>query len=159
MGIRRVCGTLAVALLTGCTPEAEPASDFVLVGDMQELMFHVVDPAADVYWRAVGTIVDEEGVHELYPTTDEEWEAVSNAAMTLAESGNLMMMEGRAIDRGAWVTMSQQLIEVSQRALEAADARNLDAVFDMGAEVYYVCTNCHATYAIETLRPTDTRAN
>ena len=79
--------------------------------------------------------------------------------MTLAESGNLMMMEGRALDQEAWVTLSQQFIDVSRRALEAADARNLDAVFDMGAEVYYVCTNCHAVYAIETLRPTDTRAN
>ena len=149
----------ASVLLAACAEESQRASDFVLVGDMQELMYHVVDPAADVYWRAVGTIVDSAGVHELYPRTDEEWEAVSNAAMMLAESGNLMMMEGRAVDGGAWMTMSQQLIEVSTRALEAADARNLDAVFDMGAEVYYVCTNCHATYAIETLRPTDTRAN
>ena len=149
----------AAVLLAACTVGSESESDFVLVGDMQELMYHVVDPAADVYWRAVGTIVDSAGVHELYPRTDEEWEAVSNAAMTLAESGNLLMMQGRAIDQGAWMTMSQQLIEVSARALEAADARNLDAVFDMGAEVYYVCTNCHATYAIETLRPTDTRAN
>jgi hypothetical protein len=29
----------------------------------------------------------------------------------------------------------------------------------MGAEVYYVCTNCHATYAVESLRPNDVRAN
>lgn len=150
---------VSALLVAACAAESEADSEFVLTGDMQELMYHVVDPAADVYWRAVGTIVDSAGVHELYPRTDEEWEAVSNAAMMLAESGNLMMMDGRAIDRGAWTTMSQQFIEVSQRALEAADARNLDAVFDMGAEVYYVCTNCHATYAIETLRPTDTRAN
>jgi hypothetical protein len=129
------------------------------VGDLQELMAHVVDPAADVYWAAVGVIVDKEGEHEMYPTTDEEWEAVSNAAFIVAESGNLMMMEGRAIDQGAYATMSQQLVEVGLRALEAADARNLDAVFDMGAEVYYVCTNCHAAYAIEALRPTDSRAN
>ncbi|MDH3205845.1 MAG: hypothetical protein OEO79_04495 [Gemmatimonadota bacterium] len=150
---------LVVALLYGCAPEQESSSNFVAVGDMRELMAHIVDPAAGVYWDAVGTIVDAEGVHEMYPTTDEEWEAVSNAAFMIAESGNLMMMEGRARDQGAWMTMSRQLIEVSQRALEAADARNLDAVFDMGAEVYYVCTNCHAAYAIETLRPTDSRTN
>ena len=51
------------------------------------------------------------------------------------------------------------LVEVGQRANEAADARSLDAVFDMGAEMYYVCTNCHGTYAAETLRPNDTRVN
>ena len=150
---------LAVALLCGCAPESDASSTFIPVGDVRELMAHIVDPAADVYWRSVGSIVDSAGVHELYPRTDEEWEAVSNAAFMIAESGNLMMMEGRAPDQGAWITMSQQLVEVSQRALEAADARNLDAVFDMGAEVYYVCTNCHAAYAIETLRPTDSRRN
>ncbi len=40
-----------------------------------------------------------------------------------------------------------------------AGQATIDAVFDMGAEVYFYCTNCHAVYAIETLRPTDTRAN
>jgi hypothetical protein len=57
------------------------------------------------------------------------------------------------------MVLSRQLVEVGSRAFEAAEARNLDAVFDMGAEVYYVCTNCHAVYAIETLRPTDARTN
>jgi hypothetical protein len=156
---QRVFLIFAVALLSGCAPESEPAADFMPVGDVRELMAHIVDPAADVYWDAVGWIVDKDGVHEIYPTTDEEWEAVSNAAFTIAESGNLMMMQGRARDQGAWITMSRQFVEVSQRALEAAEARNRDAVFDMGAEVYYVCTNCHAAYAIETLRPTDSRTN
>ena len=32
-------------------------------------------------------------------------------------------------------------------------------VLAIGAEVYYTCTNCHATYAVETLRPTDDRVN
>jgi hypothetical protein len=159
MTTRHAFSILAVALLCGCAPEPDSAEVFVPVGDARELMAHVVEPAAEVYWDAVGIIVDAEGEHEMFPRTDEEWEAVSNAAFMIAESGNLMMMEGRAPDQGAWVTMSQQLVEVGLRALEAADARNLDAVFDMGAEVYYVCTNCHAVYAVETLRPTDSRAN
>jgi hypothetical protein len=155
MSITRVSSILALALFGASAPEQEQASNVIPVGDVRELMAHIVDPAAGVYWDAVGTIVDKDGVHEMFPTTDEEWEAVSNAAFMIAESGNLMMMEGRARDQAAWMTMSRQLVEVSQRALEAADARNLEAVFDMGAEVYYVCTNCHAAYAIETLRPTD----
>jgi len=153
----------AVSLvLAGCT--AEPATDdvassFIIVADMQQLMAAVVEPSADVYWDAAGVIIDEEGVHELAPTSDEEWEAVRNAAMMIAESGNLMMMEGRALDQGAWIAMSQAMVQVGIRAVEAAEARDVDAVFDMGAEVYYVCTNCHATYAIETLPPNDARTN
>ena len=81
------------------------------------------------------------------------------AAYAVAEAGNLLMMPERALDQGPWITMSQALVEVGQRAVEAADSRSLDAVFDMGAEMYYVCTNCHGAYAIGTLRPNDARAN
>jgi len=159
MNSRRAVLIALTVLLGGCGAESEAADNFVYVADMAELMGHIVDPAADVYWGAGGVIVDAEGEHFMIPENDEEWEALSNAAMTLAESGNLLLMDGRRRDDGAWVQITQQFIEVSRQALEAADARNLDAVFDMGAEVYYVCTNCHATYALEALRPNDSRAN
>lgn len=152
---------VSVGLLWACAQGAdeEAAARYTPVGDLQQLMASVVEPASEVYWDAVGVIVDAEGEHQMAPTTEEEWLAVSSAAYMVAESGNLLMMPGYALDDGAWMTMSQALVETGRRAVEAADARSLDAVFDMGAELYYVCTNCHATYAIETLRPTDTRAN
>lgn len=157
---RTLAGLCLAALLAACGPAADDAeSRYTPVGDVQELMQSVVEPAAEVYWDAVGVVVDAEGEHQMAPTNDEEWLAVRNAAYVIAESGNLMKMPGYALDEGAWMTMSQALIEVGERAVEAADARSLDAVFDMGAEVYYVCTNCHATYASETLRPTDSRVN
>jgi hypothetical protein len=153
--------SLAVALaLAACTREAvEETSTYRPVGDVADLMAGVVEPAAEVYWDAVGVIVDSAGEHQLAPQTDEDWLAVRAAAYTVAESGNLLMMPERAFDRGAWITMSQSLVDVGRRAVEAADARSLDAVFDMGAEMYYVCTNCHSTYALETLRPNDARTN
>jgi hypothetical protein len=154
--------SLAVLALAACAPPADEeaaASDYRPIGDVADLMAGVVEPAAEVYWDAVGVIVDSAGEHQLAPQTEEDWLAVRAAAYTVAESGNLLMMPERALDRGAWITMSQALVEVGQRAIEAADARSLDAVFDMGAEMYYVCTNCHGTYAAETLRPNDARAN
>jgi len=120
-------------------------------------MIAVVEPAAEVYWDAVGEILDSAGVHEIRPANDEEWTAVSNAAFMVAESGNLLLMSGRARDRGDWATMSQALIETGQEALKAADARDAEAVFDAGAEIYYACSECHARYAAETLRPNDAR--
>jgi hypothetical protein len=156
---RMAACALACAVASACAQPADDASRYTPIGDVQQLMQSVVEPAAEVYWDAVGVIVDEEGEHQMAPTTDEEWLAVRNAAYMIAESGNLMLMPGYALDDGAWIEMSRALIEVGRRAIEAADARSLDAVFDMGAEVYYVCTNCHATYAAETLRPTDSRVN
>jgi len=151
---------VAAIALGACAPAAEEEpSRYMPLGNVAGLMAGVVEPAAEVYWDAVGVIVDAEGEHQMAPTTDEEWLAVRAAAYTVAESGNLLMMPGYALDEGAWITMSQALVEVGRRAVEAAESRNLDAVFDMGAEVYYVCTNCHATYAAESLRPNDTRVN
>jgi hypothetical protein len=121
-------------------------------------MAHVLEPNAQVYWRAVGWIIDFEGEHELRPETEEEWLAVENAAFVVAEAGNLLMMDGRALDDGPWMTMSQSLIDIGRRAIEVAEARDEQAVFDVGAEMYFVCTQCHATYALETLRPSDDRA-
>jgi hypothetical protein len=149
----------AAMLVSSCGPSADESQTYTPVGDLGDLMASLIEPAADVYWDAVGVIVDAEGEHQLAPTTDEEWLAVRAAAYTVAEAGNLLMMPGYALDGGAWMTMSQSLVEVGRRAVEAADARSLDAVFDMGAEVYYVCTNCHATYSAESLRPNDARTN
>ena len=157
---RRARTLALLTLLTACADSApEGETPYMPVGDMQQLMAGVVEPAAEVYWDAVGVVVDTAGEHQLAPQNEEEWLAVRAAAYTVAESGNLLMMPGYRVDDAAWITMSQALVEVGERAIEAADARSLDAVFDMGAEMYYVCTNCHATYATETLRPTDSRAN
>jgi len=152
---RNAAVLLALASLCACSPREDAPPELTVVGSTQELMAYMIDPAADVYWAAGGVIVDEEGEHWQIPETAEDWTALSTAAFTVAEAGNLLLLEGRAVDQGAWVEMSKQLTEVSLQALEAAEARNLDAVFDMGAEMYYVCTNCHSVYSIGSLQPAE----
>ena len=78
---------------------------------------------------------------------------VRNAAFVVAESGNLMMMPGRAIDDELYASFAQAMVTVGQKAIEVAEARDEMAVFDVGAEMYSVCTGCHATYALELQRP------
>jgi cytochrome c556 len=116
-------------------------------------MATVMEPAAEVYWDAVGVIVDEKGEHQLEPKTAEEWDAVRNAAYVVAESGNLLMMPSRAKDGGEWMAASQRMIEAAQKAIRAAESHDKDAVFDVGAEVYDACTNCHSKYSPEIVRP------
>lgn len=143
--------------LLACGKESD-ADRFRPVADVQELMLHVVEPSAQTYWAAVGWIVDAEGEHYMRPTTDEEWLAVENAAFMVAEAGNLMMMGERALDGEGWITMSQGLVDIGERSLRAAEARDEQGVFDLGAEMYYVCSNCHARYSPEVLRPSDDRS-
>lgn len=138
--------------LAACADPPDPPA-FVAAADSRQLMVSVIEPAAEAYWDAVGVIMDEEGTHEIEPRTPEEWAAVESAAWVLAESGNLLLLEDRAQGRGHWIAMSRAMIEVGTRAADAAAAKDPQAVFDMGAEVYFVCTGCHAVYAAETLRP------
>lgn len=116
-------------------------------------MASIMEPAAEVYWDAVGVIVDEKGEQHLEPRTAEEWDAVRNAAYVVAESGNLLMMPGRARDGGEWMAASQRMIEAAQKAIRAAESRDKDAVFDVGAELYDACTNCHMQYSPDIVRP------
>ncbi|MEX2285409.1 MAG: hypothetical protein WEE89_23185 [Gemmatimonadota bacterium] len=140
-------------VLFACSPEPEPVPAFEPVADVKQLMSTILEPAAEVYWDAVGWIIDAKGTTELKPANAEEWAAVRNAAFVMAETGNLLMMKGRAPDNDAWMAMSKQMIEVSKRAIAAADARDPDAVFTVGGDVYEACTACHARYAVGTLRP------
>lgn len=151
---------IAIVLMAcGPGPDNSATADYELVTDVQGIMFDVLEPAAETYWDAVGWILDFDGVHHFRPETEEEWAAVRHSAFVVAEAGNLLMMEGRAIDQDAWIGFSRSLVEVGKVAIEAAEAQDTDAVFDAGAEVYAVCSACHAAYALETLRPNDERAD
>ena len=80
---------LGALILSACGGAPAPPP-YRPVADVKQLMASVVEPAAEVYWDAVGTIIDANGITEIEPTTTEEWDAVRNAAYVVAESGNLL---------------------------------------------------------------------
>lgn len=137
---------MIVACLAACQPPPDDPVPYRLVLDEHELMAHVLDPAADVIWSSAGAVITAQGETDLAPTTDEGWLAVENAAATLMEAGNLLMLPGRAADDGAWREYSRALSRTAERALAAADARDADALFDIGGELYNVCLACHQAY-------------
>lgn len=122
---------------------------FKPVASVKQLMQATIEPASEVVFEAVGTVVSSSGVEEIAPKNDEEWAAVRNSALTLAESGNLLMIGDRARDRGDWMKMSQALVDVGAVALKAAEAKNPQALFEAGGEVYEVCQRCHRRYRKE----------
>jgi hypothetical protein len=139
---------LAVIGLAGCG-SAPPPPPYKPVADVKALMANIMEPAADEYWDAVGTVLDSTGEHAIEPETPEEWDKVRYNAYTFTEAGNLLMMPTRAKDNGEWMRLSQAFIDAGQKAIRAAEARDKIAVFDTGAEVYDACTACHAAYALE----------
>ena len=137
------CNTLVGTLLG--EPEESP---FKPMADVKTLMTAMIDPAADVLWASVGMIVDEDGVNEWYPKTDEEWATVQDAAVVVMESGNLLMIGDRARDQDTWIRRAQALVDAGTLALEAAASKDADAVFAVGEDVYVACDSCHRLYWI-----------
>jgi hypothetical protein len=143
---------LPTIIVSACSSAPTPPP-YRPVADLKTLMQTVMEPAAEVYWDSVGVIVDQNGEHQIEPITVEDWEAVRNAAFVVAESGNLLMMPTRAQDNDEWMAASQRMIEAAQKAIRAAESRDKDAVFDVGAELYDACTHCHSQYSPEIIRP------
>lgn len=141
---------IAVLLLPACGGSPPPMKP---VADVKQLMKSVLEPAADEYWDGVGTIIDQTGTFEIRPETTQEWDALVDHAYVVAESGNLLMMGGRPKDGGDWMRMSRALVDVGEKAIRAAASHNPQAVFDVGAEVYDVCTACHEKYVQQAALP------
>lgn len=147
---------LALALL-GCSGPEEPKR-FREVAGVRLLMESVVDPAADGIWGSVKTIMTAQGTEEIRPQSEEEWNAVRNSAVTLAESGNLLMIGKRARDDGDWIGWARDLTFAGEQAIAAAEARDADRLFDVGAEIYEVCLGCHDRYWETAFEPSDESA-
>ena len=147
------------------------APEYKPTATVRELMHSIVDPAADVVWLSVWTLVDGEGVHEIRPQTDEEWASVRRGAIILLEATNLLLMPGRQVahpgeksvapgvelepdqiatliaeDRNAWNARAIVLHEVATAAIEAIDAKDADELFNVGAQIEPVCESCHSQY-------------
>ena len=92
-----------LALIAACqsqAPTAPPAPaepTYLPTATIKDLMLSIVDPSADVVWLSVTTIVDEKGLVETVPKTDEEWKKVRHGAIALAEAANLLKMPGRRV--------------------------------------------------------------
>jgi hypothetical protein len=143
--------------LTGCSPQQPPPAPRAVpapaapalkpVLELKPVMEWIIDPAADVIWDAVKTVSTEAGTKDIAPQNDEQWNAVRNAAATLMESSNLLMIPGRARDDKAWANFAQGLTKTAGGALKAAQEKNKDALFNAGGEIYIVCKGCHVQFA------------
>jgi hypothetical protein len=130
------------------TRQAAPVEAPVMtpVASIKQIMNGIVAPAAKAVFDSVGTIVSAAGIEERRPKNDEEWAALGDSAAALVESGNLLVMGDRAVDRGDWVKMSQALVDAGMMALEAAEAKDADGILTAGSIINTSCDTCHQRY-------------
>jgi len=129
---------LAWIFLTGVAMAQAPSQPpaFQQVGTMSQLMVNIIYPASDAIFY----------IDRKPPSTQAEWAALSNQALMLAESGNLLMMPGRARDQGNWIKQSKLMIDAAAAAFKAARAKNIEGIRAVSDALNESCIACHRSY-------------
>ncbi|MYN44806.1 hypothetical protein GTP23_06925 [Pseudoduganella sp. FT93W] len=139
---------------------------------VQEVMAHIVDPAADAIWGAVRSETTAQGLKEYQPNTEAEWLEVRHHTVTLAEAANLLLVEGRAVSHSnqledahvpGILTAEQVRIKIAadpvrfaaaaralqvaaQEATAAVDAKAGQRLMAAGEKIDAACEHCHRIY-------------
>jgi hypothetical protein len=128
--MRKLVFLLAAGIAMAQAPAYQPT------GTMSQLMVNIIYPSSDAIFY----------VERTPPSTDVEWNALSNQALILAESGNLLLMPGRARDKGNWVKDTKMMMDAGAAAYKAARAKNLEGVKAVNDALYESCVTCHMQY-------------
>jgi hypothetical protein len=174
--LRELTLATVAAVLAGCSQGAtapKAASPFKPAASIQELMQIQVDPAADAIWESVSAVTTAAGTEEHQPRTDAEWLALRHHAVTLIESANLLLIEGRPVvnagkevedahvegvlgadriqkaiadDRNTFIERAHALHAAGLRTLQAIEARDPAGIIEAGGEVQGVCESCHLKF-------------
>ena len=121
---------LAIGPATAQDPTPQP------VATIAELMRDVIYPMSDEMFYVMRSP----------PSTDYEWTLLRRSAMVLAESGNLLMIEGRSISQDDWMAHAKELVAVGKVAYDATVAQDLDAIVALSPRLEQSCRACHEQY-------------
>src|SRR5258708_26688411 len=120
-------------LLLSCAGTAmAQAPTFQPVGTVRQVMLGIVKPTSDVVFKFQ---FDP-------PKTDEEWVTLQNNALNLAEAGNLLLLPGRARDKGEWTKNAKALVETRSEAFKATNARDAKALDKIADKIDQTCESC-----------------
>jgi hypothetical protein len=161
---------LALALVS-CSGSTDSSSDYRPTATIKDIMDSVIDPSADEIWESVATVVDANGIRDLFPETDDEWAEVRRSAIRVVEGTNLLLMPGRRVaapgvvsenpdielnpediqalidgDREKFVELAHGLHDVAIQSLSAIEAHDTDALLQAGALLDLACERCHLNY-------------
>src|SRR5262249_24277421 len=95
---------IGLFLLAWAAIAQAPAPVFQPVATVSQIMLAITYPYSD----------DLLYIERTPPHNDREWAALESRALMLAESGNLLMMEGRAKDQGEWMKDAQLLVDAGR---------------------------------------------
>jgi hypothetical protein len=115
---------------------AQAPSPFQPVGNVSQIMIDIIYPASDALFY----------IEREPPKNDHDWNVIRGTALTLAESGNLLLMGGRARDQDRWVKDTKLMIDAGTAAFKAAQKKDMQAILDLNDQLSESCTTCHRHY-------------
>ena len=162
---------MLLCVAAGCSRSTPPAPGLAPTAPIKDLMEAMVDPNAEYLFDNIVEIVDETGIIDKTPKTDEEWKEVRRRALMLVEAPNLLVAPGRIVakpgekaeypeveldadqiqklidgDRDAFVRRARRLQDAATLALKAIDARDKKELFARLGDVDKACESCHLHY-------------
>ena len=114
-----------------------PSESFPAIASVKQLMLDLIHPSSNDILLAI---------YRGGPKDEKEWAAVRRSALTLAESGNMLMMQGRARDQEDWLKDAKLLVDAGNSAYKAAQAKDGNALAALAAPVDASCTTCHKQF-------------
>lgn len=129
----RITALLLVAALQAAPAPPPPTR---AVGSMSELMIKILYPTSDAVFY----------IESRTPKDDAEWNELQAKTLMLAESANLLMLQGYARDQDRWMTDSKLLLDAGTRAFRAAKQKDVPALVALNDALYASCVTCHQHY-------------
>jgi hypothetical protein len=131
--------TLLVLPVSAQGPDASAAGRPLVT--IKELMEKTITPATNTLWNAFEP-----------PTTDEQWTALEEAAVTLLVAANVTALGGTGpmdnewVKQPAWKAFNEVMISAGSDALKAIRARDHAALLAAGDVLYPPCEGCHLQF-------------
>ena len=157
---------------TAGTPQAALWGDLKPAVSVKELMKYMIDPVADNIFNAVGTTITKEGIVDVEPKSDEDWDKISFGAVSLAEASHLLKIRRAFAPPGdenngtrpaveltpaqmtakverdpvEWNARIEALRNVALEALDVVRRRDVKELWDVGENLDNACEACHRSY-------------
>jgi hypothetical protein len=135
------CGMSFLILAVGAQEVGGGVADFRPLVTIKDLMEKTITPATNTLWNAFEP-----------PTSDEEWIALEEAAVTLLAAANVNALGGTGpmdaawVEAPAWKAFNEVMISAGLDALTAIRARDHEALLAAGDVLYPPCEGCHTQF-------------
>ena len=123
-------------------------------GNLAQVMRGILFPNSNIIFDAQNNDPTKKKADEQFGNPYGGWQSVENAAISLAEAANLLIIPGRVCSNGKpaplaqadWPKLVQGLRDAAMASYKAAQSKNMDNIVDAAGTLTEACSACHDKY-------------